>query len=397
MPTPYLGLTIPTVTVTPGPDYANDVNGDLNIIDGHDHSPSNGKQVPTSGLDINADLPMNGHALTALLYGGFSAQSGPLTGVSRVYVSGVDLYFNDGNGVQIQLTASGAINVSSVGGFSGDYATTAGVTASYTAASKVFEFFQAASKDAKIKAGDYLLTDISTTSGHAVTLKVPAGLAADYTITTPGSAPGSTLPVTMDASGVLATAQLVTAQLADASVTTAKIADANVTTAKIADANVTTAKINDGAVTRSKLAAVVVSTNNVVGPYNTTSSSFVSTNLPSATLTTVGRPVILQCVSSSVSTTNAHGYWDIGNLSGIPYCRIAISRDGGSSFLGTCSMQGPAGADTAYPASSVAFIDHSPAAGTYTWQLYAAVETASGGGTSTLSWKDIELVAYELA
>lgn len=45
-----------------------------------------------------------------------------------------------------------------------------------------------------------------------VTVDAPTGLAADYALTLPTALPGSTLPVTMTAAGVLSTAQLVNAQ-----------------------------------------------------------------------------------------------------------------------------------------------------------------------------------------
>ena len=58
MATPFMALTLPTPGVT------NDLTGEqqtmaaLTTIDGHDHTSGKGAQVPISGLNINADLPM---------------------------------------------------------------------------------------------------------------------------------------------------------------------------------------------------------------------------------------------------------------------------------------------------------------------------------------------------
>lgn len=59
-----MGLTIPTPGVTPGPTYATEISNDLVIIDAHNHTAGNGVQVPTAGLNINANLSFNGFGAT---------------------------------------------------------------------------------------------------------------------------------------------------------------------------------------------------------------------------------------------------------------------------------------------------------------------------------------------
>jgi hypothetical protein len=368
MPTPNMGLTVPTTTVTPGPDYANDVNADLNILDAHDHTPTNGAPVPTAGLNINANLPMNGFALTSLLYGGFSSQGSPLTGTNRVYFSGGNMYVNDGSGNQIQMTAAGSINVSSVGGFSGDYSTTAGVTASYTNATKIFEFFQTALKDAKIKAGDYQLTDISLNSGNAVTLKAPASLASNYTVTMPTAVPGSTLPVQMDNGGALSTPSTAPSNY------------------------VPTAAIQDAAVTQAKLASKTVSVSSSSGSYTTTSGTFADVTNLTVTATTTGRPVVIFLQSAASS----FGSFDVTETSASFPCtgQAQILRDtsnqvagfqfGQFSATGTGIQKVPAG----YMA-----VDSGASAGSHTWKVQARV---AAGTTGTVGVSFVVLAVYEL-
>jgi len=67
---PNMGFTNPTPGVTTGGSpsytYANNISSALTTIGAHNHTPggSNGVQVPTAGLNINADLTFNGNSAT---------------------------------------------------------------------------------------------------------------------------------------------------------------------------------------------------------------------------------------------------------------------------------------------------------------------------------------------
>jgi hypothetical protein len=53
---PFMGMPVPVVGVDPGPDWANDNNSCLSIIDSHNHTTGNG--APLSGLiPIGAVIP----------------------------------------------------------------------------------------------------------------------------------------------------------------------------------------------------------------------------------------------------------------------------------------------------------------------------------------------------
>src|SRR4051812_17947618 len=109
---PNMNLLIPTVGSEPGPEYAQDVNDSLTLIDQHDHTPGHGVQINPDGMDISSDLTFNNHNLTNARSIRFSPQGSPLAlaaDLGCIYESGVDLYYNDGNGNQVRLTQSGSV------------------------------------------------------------------------------------------------------------------------------------------------------------------------------------------------------------------------------------------------------------------------------------------------
>src|SRR6185437_5151905 len=104
---PNMNLVIPTVGVDPGPDWASNINSSLTILDGHDHSSGKGVQITPSGINISSDLTMVQNNLTNVRSIRLFPQTSPLalpTDVGALYESGVDLYYNDANGNQIQIT-----------------------------------------------------------------------------------------------------------------------------------------------------------------------------------------------------------------------------------------------------------------------------------------------------
>src|SRR5216684_4213293 len=114
--TPNMNLILPVPSGTPGPLYGSMQNTIFNLIDSHNHTQGQGLQIPTSGLNINADFSINNFNLTTLRSSRYTSQSSALSGstdLGCVYVAGGDLWFNSGNGAQIQLTSGAVINVSS--------------------------------------------------------------------------------------------------------------------------------------------------------------------------------------------------------------------------------------------------------------------------------------------
>jgi hypothetical protein len=205
--TPYMSLTLPTPGVTAGPTWAQQINSAFVLIDQHTHAPGSGAQVPTAGLNINADLAFNGYNSTALRSARFSDNGAPLalgTDLRSVYSSGGNLYWNNGAGQQVQITSGAALNAASIGAIGGDYSTSS-ASEFYTSATQTFSFWQAANKPATVDAGNVILRQAGATSPQGVTLKSPNSLVSSYALTFPAALPGATSLVTFDTSGNVAT------------------------------------------------------------------------------------------------------------------------------------------------------------------------------------------------
>jgi hypothetical protein len=110
--TTFMNLNLPTPTVTLGPEWANQLNAALEVIDQHDHTSDKGQRVPTAGLNINEDLDFNSNKALSLQSIQLTEQPAPLDGAtnaSSVYVSTGDLYYTNTSGVAVQLTTGGSI------------------------------------------------------------------------------------------------------------------------------------------------------------------------------------------------------------------------------------------------------------------------------------------------
>jgi len=245
--TPYMSLTLPIPTVTLGPAWAIELNAALELIDSHDHTPGKGRLITSAALNINADLDINQQDLRNARSLTLAEQLTPLAGptdIRSIFAVGDDLFYRDGLGNTIQITAAGALNAGTVGGIGGDYITSSALV-SYNSLSQTFYFHQATSPDfisAKIDSGDITLRE-AIANAEGVTLKSPSGLALSYDITMPTGTPGSTLPLLMASNGDLSTGQIVNAQLAANAVDTGNIVNLAVTGAKIADDTITVGKI----------------------------------------------------------------------------------------------------------------------------------------------------------
>ena len=195
---PNMNLPIPQVGVTPGPAWATDINNSLTLIDGHNHTPGFGVQVPSNGLNINANLSFNNFAATALSASIYTPQ-GSCAINDSLCVNGVDLYYTDGNGVTVRLTQGGAI-VGPPGTITG---LAPPASASYSFGNNFFTWQQDVNTAAGMDFGPMRLRNISPGS-HFIEIDAPSVLSADYAMTLPGSLPGSTLPLTLDSSGNIA-------------------------------------------------------------------------------------------------------------------------------------------------------------------------------------------------
>lgn len=197
---PNMNLPVPTPSVTPGPDWADDVVADMNAIDSHDHTPGKGVPITPDGLDLNADVPLNGNDLTEVRSVNFQAQGSPLAGVADlgcIYVSGADLYYNDEAGNQVRITQGG-----SVSGSAGTITGLPSGTASASYAAGTFTFQSATSTPANMAVGPVAIGR-NAASSKTVTLAPNAAQASNFAITFPAALPASTSVVAIGSTGSL--------------------------------------------------------------------------------------------------------------------------------------------------------------------------------------------------
>ena len=208
---PDMNLLIPIVGQDPGPEYASDVNSSLLIIDQHNHTPGSGVAITPAAININADLAFNGNNAISLNSVRFTPLLSPIpaTGVNLgcIYVAGVDLYYNDESGNQIQLTKSGAV-AGTPGSISG---LVSPASASYNSVSGTFVFESGTNTPAYIDGASIILRNF-TANSQGLTLNPPPAMASSYSLTLP-VLPASTLPVQLSNTGQFSTGPITFAQL----------------------------------------------------------------------------------------------------------------------------------------------------------------------------------------
>jgi len=208
---PYMTLPVPIVGVDPGPDYATNVNSCLGIIDQHNHTPGSGVLITPEAMDINADLTFQDNNATNIRAARFFVQPSaiPATGadLDELYVTGVDLYFNDGLGNQIRLTQNGAVS-----GTPGSISNlVAPASVSYNTVNKTFVFQSDVNTPANLDAASITLRNL-TANSQGLTLSPPNAMGSSYTITLP-ALPTTTQPLQITNSGVEFAAPITLAQV----------------------------------------------------------------------------------------------------------------------------------------------------------------------------------------
>lgn len=159
--TNYMNLSLPTVSVTLGPEYATQNNTAFESIDAHDHTSGKGVKVPTLGLNINANLTFGGYKAYNLFSTQYTASGAALTGASNansVSVYNGNLYFTNGSGNSVQITSGGALVASPGAVTTLEYDTLSG--------------------NLTIGAGDgYVFISIDTSSSRTITLPLASAVA----------------------------------------------------------------------------------------------------------------------------------------------------------------------------------------------------------------------------
>ena len=367
-----MNLSIPVVGIDPGPDYATNVNNSLTIIDGHNHSPGYGVQITPSGLNINTDLPFNSNNATQLRSVRFTPNASVLslgTDLGCLYETGVDLYYNDGNGNQIQITKNGSIAGTS-GSISG---LVSPASASYVSSSQVFVWQSAANTPANMDFASATLRNLVANS-HGYTINPPNSMAADYSIVLP-LPPGQTSVLSIDSSG---------------NITPSFAVAGGITSSNIASGTITGTNIAANTITQDLLAIKTPSSPSAslggvaysASSGNATFQSLTYQTALTCQLTCSGSPVMLLLQGDGNGSSTS----DISN-SGSGVAVFGLFRNGtvvSEVDLDTTSSTG-------FPPGMISCVDLAPGTGTNTYTLQIRQSSNSPVGLHYCV-----LVAYEL-
>jgi hypothetical protein len=203
--TPEMGLILPEVMLTLGPQYASMLNTALEVVSAHTHVSGSGNPVPTAGIQLNADLTFNSFAATDLERTAYTDQIAALTDVRSVYTVNGDLYYTNTAGDQVQITAGnsiagtpGAITGLGDGGSSGVY---------YDA-TETLSFYYNGTAQAKLDISTIQIHPFEIAAGPTpvphpeyIALIAPISLAASYDITLPDALPAQAGMLSMDGAG----------------------------------------------------------------------------------------------------------------------------------------------------------------------------------------------------
>lgn len=202
--TPNMGLSKPTLGADPG-TWDDQNNASLDRVDIHNHTSGLGVRIPPGGLNINTDLTFAGNAATNLKAVNFFAQAYYDTNLALWVNSATnDLYYRRA-GTDHRLTVNGVLNLSLVGGITGDYAA-ASAALYYDDTAEAYRFLEAAPSPndwSYVKAGGFDLYEHASGISNFIGLRSPAALAASYNLTLPGALPASTVLAQVSSAGVV--------------------------------------------------------------------------------------------------------------------------------------------------------------------------------------------------
>lgn len=211
--TAQMGLTRPTAGGDDG-IWDDSLREDLAIIDVHDHTTGKGVRIPAGGLNITTDLTFAGTAaLTNAKAVNFTAQASYTTNKSLFVLSADnELYWRSNAGVNVKITSGAGLNMSLVGGITGDYAA-ASASFYYDQANLTYRALQAAPLPnvwAAVACGNLDLYEKASGISTRVRLQSPAALGASYALTFPAAVPGSTQLAQVSSAGVITFSNTVT-------------------------------------------------------------------------------------------------------------------------------------------------------------------------------------------
>ena len=384
---PNMLLQIPIVGQTTGPEYADNINASLSILDQHDHSAGSGVPIGVAGLNIDGNLAVNNHSLLSLSSANFQDQGSVDASGRSLYVKSVDLFYNDGTNV-IQLTVNGA-----VAGTPGSISNLISpASASYSSGTVTFN--SNIDTPANIAAGSILLGNIIANTEY-LTLSPPNAMGASYNLTLP-PLPAQTNVMTLDVVGNMgsitydAVGQGMTDIGADAILNSVTVVPT--TQANLVGSAMTSTGANAVNASRTMPLGTAIndlsigSTVGYPGVLNTTINNSTYTSVPlTVTLSVSGRPINLIMQPDYPTLMSGFG------ISGY------ISCPGGYAVLRLNKNGTPIayfGLGSAVVLRSETFIDSTTTVGGTAVYTMDAISTYNASDTLTIS--NFRFIAYEL-
>ncbi len=395
--TPNMSLIQSSIGVDTGLSWEQNLNASLNVLDGHTHAPGSGLQITPSAININASLAFNQNALLIAAYLNMAAQGGsvPTPIDLSVYVVGNELFYKDGVGNAVQLTAAGSVNATSSGISSG--------TATASFVSSVLVVTQSVGVGAAIDAASYILRyngSYPSPSGNAIVLSAPAALSGSYQITFPAAVPGASNALyTMSIAGVISYTNVDNStltitgsvmQVPTHGITATQIADNTITATQIANNTITGTQVANASLGNDQLNILIQHKSASSGTQLFTTSGAI-TNL-SVPITVLGGPVIIMLQPDG--TGNAKLVTAPQSSNDQPKGgQLIIKRD--STVIGGISLPvNPNGtnSDTVNGNGAFTILDHVASAGAHTY----SAEIVLSGVTNNATIINMQLVVYEI-
>lgn len=189
--TPNMNLDLPDVGTTAGPEYASKNNAAFDAVDTHDHTSGKGVQVPTAGINVNADFTFNSYNVEGIRTARLDNLTGTPTGVDDVrviYAKSDELFYRDSAGQEIQITNNGFVNSGSgtiTGLVPNPNPPNNTPSAYFSNTNYTFRVDWDSNKQAKTETSDITFFEFDNATANGITLKSPASVGSAYSLTLP--------------------------------------------------------------------------------------------------------------------------------------------------------------------------------------------------------------------
>jgi hypothetical protein len=194
-----LSIPVPGIGGDTGADAANAIVVSLDAIDLHDHTEDKGSLITSAAININDTLDFNGQAASSVKQVTFSEQGSSPTDLNSMYAkSDGELYYRDDAGNEVQLTASGVVNVGGTGSLSG---VTGSAGIAYTSGSYAWSAVPHVGTAGAF--ANFNMRDLRLNGATSGVLAIkPAEVIVSYNLTLPGGAPSANQFLMSDGSGI---------------------------------------------------------------------------------------------------------------------------------------------------------------------------------------------------